>query len=116
MQELRDLLGGRHDVRYVRVTCLAQRGRHAYRYGIAFGQGREVVGSQQVPGSNQRLDALRGYILDVREPAIDRIDLGGVNIDTHDCIARLGKGNGEGQTYVSEADYAHARIARFQFA
>ena len=79
-----------------------QRRRHADEHRVGAGQ-RRVVGLG-VDLVQHRRQPLGGDVLDVGLPGADGRDLGVVDVDGDDVLARLGEGHRQRQPHVAQSD------------
>ena len=111
MHVLGDLLGGRDDVRDVRVPRLIERCRDTQQDRRRLLDGGVVGGREDVPVLYERGEHLGRDVLDVRTTSAELGDSFRVYVNTVHLESGLGEFDHERQTYVAEPDDGDGHVA-----
>ena len=107
-----DRVGRALHVREVGLALRRERRRHRDHDRLGVCDDGEIGGRRDRPGLDERLQPLRGDVLDVALAAVDRVDDVLDDVDEHDALAGLCEGLGVGHADVARADHCDLGVHR----
>ena len=107
LQNLRQRARGIDQRPQIRLAVTSQRSRHAHQHRVRLRQPR--IPRRGVDTLSDLAQLLRGDILDVGVPRLDRLDLARIEIDRDHIAALLRERHRQRQAHITQPDHANGR-------